>query len=271
MRKIRTYLLTILFITLNFSLIAQTSDDYSIAYKQVIQDAFLIDLVYPQEKNEIQLSVSPTMLQHISSEEYIFPMGVEYGINDSWQIGVEWNVFRRGSSVDEYSSNRNLQLGTKYSFMNIANSPFHSAIGLEMGLPINKDNFGLDEKVYTYEACMLFAYDLSKINNAQLFAQMVFEYEREVAEEKDDYEVELGMGFFIPMGKIVFLSELTWNSTIWNTELETECYYSPALLIDLPGTWETGFAFPIGLNSNSDKYRFSLRLTYEFGIKNDDE
>lgn len=240
-------------------------------YNQPIQDVFITELVYPQEKNEIQITIAP-QFQKISKDQLLLtPILAEFGISNSWQLELEWNYqYNYLNSEEPINGMGDLQIGTKYSFMNVNNSNFHTAIGFELNLPTGNENKELGEGIVEYEPYFIMALDLPKLNNAQLFSQIGISFpqvrkdniEQEAPEKK---EINLNIGFFVPFNQTIFTSEVNWFTTKWNGGDENHLYYTPGMVWNLQN-WELGFGFPIGLNKQADNYKAIAMLTYEFNI-----
>lgn len=100
-----------------------------------IQEVFRSDLVFPQEQGEMQFTVAPYFLNSENgSSELFFPLGIEYGLTDSWQVELEAASRLWHKNAVENSGNNSVQyeLSTMYSFMNLQDSEFHSAVGIEI-------------------------------------------------------------------------------------------------------------------------------------------
>ncbi len=243
-------------------------------YYQPIQDVFQTELVYPQEKNEVQLSFFPAF-RHSDNENYIgFLIATEYGLTDNWQISFEWNTFQGifpdfGPSVTGIGD---VDIGTQYSFMNIGNSNFHAAFGLELTVPLGNAEKGLGEDQWEYEPYVSLALDFPSLNHAQLFAQagLGFTQNKKNNDEPEFNELAFSGGFFVPFNKITLVSELSWTGNKWDGGEEDELYLTPGIILNLPGNWETGLGIPVGLNKQSDDFMILAVLTFEFNLTKND-
>jgi len=235
---------------------------------------FQTDLVYPQEKGEIQITTAFGF--HRASKRSIarIPFVVEYGITDKWQVEAEWDAFTRlkrdGLPVERGQGD--LSIATKYSFMKIAGSDFHAAVGFELVAPLGDAERGMGEGVIEYEPFFILAKDFPKLKNLQVFTQIgVGLVQRGRSEGDDDdepaaHELNWNTGFFVPVHALVLTTEFNWSSNKWNNGgQDKEMYFTPGVVWKLPGTWEVGVGAPIGLNSGADKFRAIFKLTYEIG------
>ncbi len=107
------------------------------SYNQLLNEVFQAETVYPQEKGEVQLLLRPTFSDRDDRNLFQVPFSIEYGITDVWQLEVAWDTFvnRNPETGATTRGIGDLEISTKYSFMNIAGSDFHAAVGLEIGFP----------------------------------------------------------------------------------------------------------------------------------------
>ena len=244
-------------------------------YRQLINEYFLTGSVYPQEQGEVQLTLLPSVSAS-ETDRTVLPFAVEYGISDRWQVEVEWSPLtvvepeqsRRRSSVGD------VELSTQYSFMRIGGSMFHAALGFGVSLPTGDLERGTTEGFVEYEPSLAVARDLEALDGLQLFGQValglvdrVEQHDDPADDEPAAHEVNLSAGVLLPMGDARFVAEFHWTTNEWNNGgEESELYLSPGLVWDLPGTWEAGFAVPMGISLDADDIRFMLVVLYEFEI-----
>lgn len=143
-------------------------------HEQPLQEVFQTELVYPQEKNEIQLTLRPQFSNGRDENLFALPFTIEYGITNSWQVELEYNTFvDRDPALGKRTRGiGDLEIGTKYSFMNIANSNFHSALGFSVSFPTADIDKQLTEGAIEYEPFIIFAKDFPSLSHMQLFTQM---------------------------------------------------------------------------------------------------
>lgn len=242
--------------------------------KQPIQEVFQTELVYPQEKGEIQLTVVPRFQEGDDRDVYgLFPFVVEYGFTDYWQIELEWDAFVHQRAADGNSSGiGDLEIGTKLSWMNILDSNFHAAVGLGIGLPTGNPTNEIGEGMLEFEPLFIVAKDFPKLNNSQLFTQVgAGVVTRLRGAEEEAHEISWNSGFFVPFWQLRYTTEFNWTTNQWNGGSEDDMYLTPGLVWDLPGTWEVGVGAPIGLKDDSDNFRIIAMLTYEFNVLGEDE
>jgi len=239
-------------------------------YVQLLQDVFQTELVYPQEKNEFQFTVLPSYHRYSAFQHYQLPFIAEYGITDRWQLGLEWNTFQHNRSDQGNSVNGtgDLEIGTKYGFMNIGNSDFHAAIGFDVGIPLGNGDKELGEGLWEYDPYLLMAVDFPKLNNAQLFGQTGISFvQQKGIDEPEGNELNMGGGFFIPCKPFIFSSELTW----YHSKEANQLFYTPGAVLTMKKGWETGLAFPLGLNKQTLNFGITAMITFEFTIERDND
>ncbi|MCH7500178.1 MAG: hypothetical protein IH886_09240 [Nitrospinae bacterium] len=237
---------------------------------------FQAETVYPQAEGEVQLLLGPTFSDGEDRNLFQVPFSIEYGITDVWQLEVTWNTFvNRNPETDATTRGiGDLEIATKYSFMNIAGSDFHAAVGLEIGFPAGDIDRELTEGFIEYELFLILAKDFPEWNHSQLFTQIGFGLVDRVKspddpsdEEPSAHELNWTVGFFVPVGPLRFTTEFSWMTNEWNHGgEESNTFLTPGVVWDLPGTWEWGVGVPIGLNDESDNYQIITQLIYEFDL-----
>ena len=243
--------------------------------EQPLQEVFQSEVVYTQEKGEVQITVSPTFGKGGGGRLLQTPLSLEYGVTDKWQVELEWQPasFRREAGDEGTARGTgDLRFGTKYSFMNVRGSSFHSAVGLEVGLPTGSADKGLSEGFVEYEPCFILARDFPKLKGAQLFTQVgvgLLQRPKGRASEDGDepaaHEFNLNVGGFIPVRHVVLTGELNWQTNRWNHGgQESSLYFTPGLVWHPTRSWEVGVGVPIGLTRGADGFRNIVKFTYEF-------
>lgn len=254
---------------------AWADSDTNKTYVQLLNEVFQTELVYPQGKGEVQIFLEGAYSEGDEGKGYHLPLVVEYGITDSWQLGLDWTLFQQHNPEDGHtaSGTGDLALTTKYAFMNMGGSDFHASLNFAVEFPIADIDKHLTEGFTVYEPSISLAKDFTG-NNSQIFTQIGIGFvdrTREPTDPADKVTIHdeffWSSGFFIPYNKeIIFSGEFSWVSD----ELEPEghenlLFLTPGVIWSLPGHhWEFGLAVPIGLNDESDDWGIILALIYEF-------
>lgn len=231
------------------------------------QGVFLTELVYPQEKGAFQLTSSFTFRK--ADKEFSNDLALEYGLTPSWQVELQWQSFARKKEVDGLilRGSGDLRLGTKYSFMNVHGSNFHSAIGFELGLPGPSAKKGISEGTIEYEPYVIVAKDFPGLSRLQLFSQLGLTLAHSINEslldENDHNEktIEWSSGMFVHYRRARFTTEISWSKS----SNESNLYLTPGLVWKLPRDLEFGLGVPIGTTREADPFRMIVNVVYEFG------
>lgn len=270
---VRTFLL-IVFIALNFvGTNGQTTD--SSPEKQPLQEVFQTELVYPQEKGELQITFAPRFSRRESERQTEFPTRLEYGITNLWQVEVEFTPFSRRRELESSETERGIgdvSVSTKYSFLNIKNSNFHSSVQFEVGFPTGNVNRELSEGFIEYEPSVSFARDFPRLNRLQVFSQIGVNFVQRVKKPRNADEIEqaahefkLGGGFFAPVKKGRIVGEINWNTNQWNNfGKRSEVYLTPGFVYKFSRNFEFGIGTPIGVSRDADNLRTILQAVFEF-------
>jgi Putative MetA-pathway of phenol degradation len=246
------------------------------SYNQLLNEVFQAETVYPQEEGEVQMLLGSTLSDGDARNLFQIPFDVEYGITDVWQVGVAWDTFVSRNPEMERSTRGigNLEISTKYSFMNIAGSDFHAAMGVEIGFPTGDIDKELTEGFIEYEPFLILAKDFPELSHSQLFTQIGVGFVDRVKnpadpadQEPSAHELNWAVGFFVPVGSLRFTAEFNWMTNKWNNDGEENIVLlTPGVVWDLPGTWEWGIGVPVGLNNESDNFQIITQLIYEFDL-----
>ena len=260
--------------------IASAQEDDVEAREQPVQEVFQTGLVYPQERGEVQLSYTSHFSKGKNHSSLQTLLNLEYGITDRWQIEIEWNAMSRRTQTGEATTRGrgDFSIGTQYSFMNMARSNFHSAVGFEVTLPTANIEKELTEGFVEYEPYFIVARDFPELHNLQVFSQVgigFMQRARRSADADEDepaaHEFNLGVGMFVPFRRVVFTGEFNLSTNRWNNGgQEREMYATPGMVWRLPRSWEIGVGAPVGLTRDADKSGAIFKLVYEFGTRRGD-
>jgi hypothetical protein len=239
-----------------------------------IEELFKTDVVYPQQKGELELELASVYQNHSGGDTWTIPLSLEYGLTDRWQVEAEWD-----SLVQRYPDNHpvvrgigDLELGTQYSFMNIGDSLFHLAPLFSVEVPVGDVNKDLSDGFLEYEPAVILARDFPELHHAQFFTEFGASFAQRVNTPKDADDAEpaadelnLGSGFFvlIPHGAVTF--EFNWDNNRWNNHgTENDMYLTPGWLWKPAREVEVGLGIPVGLNNSSDRFDVIAHIVWEF-------
>jgi hypothetical protein len=253
------YLTTLFIPTVSF---AQTVPE------QPLQELFLTETVYPQDKGETQITFGSQFSKNKGRKLFQIPLSLEYGLTDKLQMSFELAANGLTLEGESFKGPSDIELGMKYSWMNIGRSNFHMATGLELGLPTGSVKKNLGEGELEYEPYIIIAKDFPHLSRLQLFSQFGVTLSQPVRSTDDDDEFTKGMtwnnGLFVAFRQMAFTTELNWQKSGGENTL----YVTPGIVWTLPHSLEMGFGVPIGITKSADRYRTIMKLTYEFGGSN---
>ncbi len=248
--------------------------DSSEAEREWIQEFFLLETVYPQEKGEVQLTLTPQYSKESSNDALLLPVTLEYGITDQWQIEASWDTYTYMGFADERDQDGigDLEIGTKFTFPEMKNLGLTAAIGFELTLPIADVDKELTEGFRLYEPFFVFSKEVHPRVNIHLNASFSFlDRAKESDEEEKEEEInELEVG----VGSIFALTQ-NWRTTLeLNLETneieragkETALILTPGMIHSGPGTWEFGVGVPVGLTRDALDWGVVAMVTFEFGL-----
>lgn len=239
------------------------------------QELFNTESVYPQEEGEVQLTSMPRWRHGDSVRRFELPFNIEYGLTDNFQIEAGWTALslRNPRTGAASSGVGDLELGVKYSFMDIRGSGAHLALAFETELPIGDIDRELTEGFVEYEPSVILARDFPQWGGLQLFAQAGLGLVQRVKSpvDPDDreppaHELNLAAGFHFPLGPTHLTTELNWSNNRWNHGgTENQLFVTPGLVWPWRRGWEVGLAAPIGLTEQADDIQLVFQLVWEFG------
>jgi len=253
---------------------ADDDDNSTNAVKRPIEELFMNDLVYPQNKGEWEFELASIYQNNRAADTFTMPLSVEYGLSDRWQVEAEWDSFINNNPRDGRTANGigDLELGTQYSFMSIAGSQFHIAPRFTVGIPLGDVNRGLSEGFMEYEPAVIIARDFPNLHRTQLFTEIGVNLVQRVKTPADEddadpaaHELDIGAGFFTPFEHGAVSLEFNSVNDTWNHHgQENQLTITPGAILKIPGGGEFGLAIPIGLNRQSDRYDVIAHIIWEF-------
>jgi hypothetical protein len=244
--------------------------------RRPIEELFKTDTVYPQMQGEVELEVGSLYQNYSGGHAFSIPVGVEYGLTYSWQVEAEWDSYvwhhsKRGT----VSGIGNLELGTKYSFLNVGGSLFHIAPRFSVEIPTGDINKGLSEGFMEYQPAVVLARDFPELHRTQVFTEIGLNFVQRVKTPNDvddpsdiepaAHELNVGAGFFTLFAHGALTMEFNWSNNQWNHDgKENLLYATPGVLWRISREMELGVGVPIGLNKQSDRYQVAAHFVIEF-------
>lgn len=235
---------------------------------QPVQELFLTDMVYPQEKGEVQLTIGALVDRTRDDRAALVPLSVEYGLTNHWQVEVSWDGYTQfHSSPLSHLRSARLGIGTKYSFMNIAHSPVHAAVGLDVEFPDAGAFEDDSESEVEYEPSLSVAADLTR--HVTVFAAGNLSLARSDASallegERLDDTGTLGAGVMVALGRVTVAAEYTSRTDNLPWRIDGSPLVTPSLTLHPGGHWELGFGVPIGVHEGSHRPGLAMHVIKEF-------
>jgi hypothetical protein len=244
------------------------------AVQRPIEELFKTDVVYPQEKGEMEVELASIYQNHAGVDTWTLPLSLEYGLTDRWQVEAEWDALVQSFPRNQATARGvgDLELGTQYSFMNVGGSLFHIAPRFSVEVPIGDVNQDLSEGFLEYEPAVIMARDFPELHRAQLFTEIGASFVQRVnrPSDADDaepaaHELNLGSGFFVPFSRGTATMEFNWANDKWNHHgTENDLYLTPGCLWRASRNVEIGLGIPVGLNNSSDRFDVIAHVVWEF-------
>ena len=238
--------------------------------KQLVQELFLTEVVYPQEMGEVQFTLWPT---YFSGEELSFfdlALTIEYGITNHLQLETTWLGYTQSFSKEEELQGKagigDLEVGVKYTFEEIRAWELQIAVGLEGYLPVGTKVLSIN--AYYVEPFIVFSKYFGHFLDIQLNVGYGFkvsernvnydEFESEQEEPVDELEVNAG---------VIYAVSNSWRTTLeinFEKGDDTILFILPGIVWQGSGLLEVGLGVPVGLTPESPSWAVMSMITYEF-------
>ena len=240
---------------------------------QPIQEMFQSKLVYPQEEDEIQLTLLPSFRKSDNTKNVRTLFEVEYGITDAFQVIFEWDglLYKNPNRGPSISGPGNIEIGAQYSWMGLDDGHTHFAFGNLIELPVGPVDNGLTEGFLEVQPFVVLARDFPEINQSQIFVELGFNWGEKTRSVPSDSEPAINsiywnVGAFYPFGSWRATLELNGSNNEWDGGDTNEIFITPGIINKLSREWEIGIAAPIGTTSSTDDYRVVGYLMREFEL-----
>ena len=240
---------------------------------QPIQEMFQSNLVYPQEKDEIQFTLFPSFSKNLSGQKARTLFEVEYGITDAFQVIFEWDglLFQNPVTGPTIAGPGNIEVGAQYSWMALGDGNTHFSFGNLIELPVGPVENGLTEGFIEVQPFIVLARDFPELNQSQIFFEFGFDWVDQVRNVPESSEPEFdsiswNVGAFFPIGFWRATLEINGSNNKWDGGSRNDIYITPGTIYKLSKEWEIGIAAPIGATKTSDDYRVVGYLMWEFEL-----
>jgi hypothetical protein len=233
----------------------------------LIQEAFEGELVYPQERGELQVTLAGRVTRGDDERQLQSGGAIEFGLTSRWQVQLEWEEagFHYPRLGGRYWSGGGGEVGTQYSFMRLGGSPFHIGAGLALRL-LSGDETAAEPRV---TPSAMLGWDGFERLHAFASASLAGREPAEdgVAERASGRTVDWNLGLVAPFRRVRLTAELARRGLAAGHELRL----APGLVVVLPGRWEAGVGTSFGLGRSPHRPGLSVLLTREMGGRDSDE
>ena len=240
---------------------------------QPIQEMFQSNLVYPQEKDEIQLTLFPSFNKNHSGQKARTLFEIEYGITDAFQVIFEWDglLYQNLRNAPTNAGPGNIEVGAQYSWMGLGDGNTHFSFGNLIEFPVGPVANGLTEGFIEVQPFIVLARDFPKLNQSQIFLNFGFNWVDQIRNVPESTEPEAdsiswNIGAFSPIGFWRATLEINGSNNKWDGGNQNDIYITPGTIYKLSKEWEIGIATPIGATNTSDDYRVVGYLMWEFEL-----
>ncbi len=238
--------------------------------QQPLQELFFTDVVYPQSKHELQLTLGSFVDRTREDKSALAPFSIEFGLTDRLQVEAEWDGYSRFRTVPlTHPRTSRLSIGAKYSWMNIGQSPVHAALGMDVEFPrAGVFEEGEGETDTEFEPFLALAADLGR--GVTIFASGALSIEARQAEdilrgkERPDDRGTISGGVLLRRGRVTLAGEYTSRSDQAPWRLNGSPLVTPSLIVHPGGEWELGLGLPVGVRTGSHKPGLAMHLIKEF-------
>ena len=224
--------------------------------RQPVQELFFTEVVYPQEKRELQLTLGSLVDRTRKDDSALTPVNVEFGLTDRWQLQASWNGYSRfrDNPFPNLRMSR-LSVGTKYSWMNIGGSRLHAAAGFDVEFS-RRGVFpeGEGEEGTEAEPFLSMALDLGR--GVTVFGSGAVSLERKqvvdvlLAQPPEDTGTISG-GLLLRRGRVTLAGEYTSRSDAAPWRIGGSPLVTPSIIVRPGGDWELAVGAPFAVRTSS--------------------
>jgi hypothetical protein len=219
-------------------------------FKQLLQEFNFTQAVYPQEKKELQFTLTGFLLRSELAHDLDLGFDIEYGLTDRLQVEAEIiNEVINPRDFDETGkSSYNFKTGLLYNFIN--RPGFSSSLVLELGLPVHK--VSPDSVSFEYDPHIILAKQIGK-------SQLHVDTGVEIHDKEKEYFYNLALVY--PIG--AFKPLLEFNGSYAES---SDFFLSPGLVWNGRKNLEVVTGTTLGLWQKGRPWGVSIKLIYEFSL-----
>jgi hypothetical protein len=233
-----------------------------------VEDLFGSDVVYLQERGEVQLEVKPARTRDRDVRTTTLEGDIEYGARDWWQIETEWGAreWTRSPDGTVTADVGAIALGTRLGWRCLGGSPYHLAMGVDVSLPSDVlGDIGEATRHVGLAPSVILARDVTR--TAQLFT--MFELDARVNHRRTgiaDWTYTSDTGMFVRMVRGFRLTaELSVEG---GPDQDNEIHVIPGVLWHRGDTIEIGVGFLAPVSHDASRGVLA-HVVCEFGGQHD--
>jgi hypothetical protein len=229
-----------------------------------LEDLLRSDVVYPQERGEMQLELLPNLQSAPGTRTTSVGFAGQFGLSDSWQFQFDWD----GLSHSRLSGSRSswdvgsLRVGSKIVFMCMGHSAFDLSGAWDLELPTSTAD---GDHRLRMGPTLIFARDLPFVNGHGFISLITSVPLGHAAAsllpgETDGTEYQWDLGMFSRLRRFRVTGEFT-VARLGDGSMEIGL--TPGLIWNSP-PWELAGGFFSGLEAGSTR-GLLFHIVYEFG------
>lgn len=244
------------------------------------QDVFDVELTGTNPSRELELSLSPRVVDIVGHRYIRLPVSAKFAVNDHWDASVRIQPYVdspiRG---DSRTGVENVRFSTKYRLPIRPFGALDSAFGVRLSFPLEDEDEGITDGYRHFQpfAVISRTYDLENERQFQWFAGLALDFVGDApsGSRKSDRRSELGLYsgiLYSPPGHWRYAFYTEWNTTRIDGGTDDGFFLVPGLIYDppsdrfpwLPGDWKFELAGKLGLDDADSDSTILLKLTIDF-------
>ena len=217
------------------------------------EEFFLGDVVFSQERGEVQLTAAPSLARADAHRSLRTPLSFEVGLTDAWQVEAGWSLAPFASEAEH-----EVEVGTQYTALNVGGGPVHAAVGVEA-----------EWEGAEFEAAVPYLVLATAFGRVHAFVQGAVPLRSdEDADEgpplagEAEGRATLIAGAALPVGPAFVTAEAAWTPTGLGDRLAL----APGVAAPLADGWQLGLALPVAWQGGRATVGLSAFVAFEFEV-----
>ncbi len=211
------------------------------------EEVFLSDLVFSQDRSELQVTAAPSVEDWNDRRALATSLGLEYGLTDAWQVELGWRT--QPLAVER---THELEIGTRYSWLDIGGSRLHAAVGAEA-----------EWEGTAFDALSPYLVVARSLGPVHAFATGVWAVglNDEGTDGADETARRWGLagGAVLPAGPVFLTIEADWSHPGGSNRLTA----APGVVVPLTEAWQVGIGLPVSHVEGSTSVGLAAFASFE--------